>query len=119
MIEDINKKREIYRGVGEEGAMLFFLITKLFVIENMYQHSLNSFIYFFEKTIANTPKNDNLIQRVLALREKKVLQYIYGYQKVCSKDISKLLLTMIAIRLLQKKGALTHESFYWYNSEAY
>ncbi len=26
LIKNINEKREIYRGVGEEGAMLFFLI---------------------------------------------------------------------------------------------
>ena len=110
LIEDINKKREIYRGVGEEGAMLFFLISKLFVIENMYQYSLNSFVYFFEKAIANTPKNENLIQRVLALREKiRITVYIWISAGMFEKH-KQLLLTMIAIRLLQKKGALTHES---------
>ena len=110
LIIDINKKREIYRGVGEEGAMLFFLISKLFVIQDMYQYSLNSFVYFFEKAIANTPKNDNLIQRVAALREKiRITVYIWISAGMFEKD-KQLLLTMIAIRLLQKKGALTHES---------
>ena len=110
LIDDINKKREIYRGVGEEGAMLFFLISKLFVIENMYQYSLNSFVYFFEKAIANTPKNENLIQRVLALREKiRITVYIWISAGMFERH-KQLLLTMIAIRLLQKKGALTHES---------
>ena len=110
LIADINKKREIYRGVGEEGAMLFFLISKLFVIQDMYQYSLNSFQYFFEKAIANTPKNDNLLQRVVALREKiRITVYIWISAGMFEKD-KQLLLTMIAIRLLQKKGALTHES---------
>ena len=110
LIEDINKKREIYRGVGEEGAMLFFLISKLFVIENMYQYSLNSFQYFFEKAIAQTPKNDNLIQRVISLREKiRITVYIWISAGMFERH-KQLLLTMIAIRLLQKKGALTHES---------
>ena len=110
LIRDINEKREIYRGVGEEGAMLFFLISKLFVIQDMYQYSLNSFVYFFEKAIANTEKTDNLLQRVLLLREKiRITVYTWISAGMFERD-KKLLLTMISIRLLQKKGALTHES---------
>ena len=110
LIKNINEKREIYRGVGEEGAMLFFLISKLFVIQDMYQYSLNSFTYFFEKAIANTEKTDNLLQRVVLLREKiRITIYIWISAGMFERD-KKLLLTMISLRLLQKKGALTHES---------
>ena len=30
LIKEINLNREVYRRVGEEGAMLFFLISKLY-----------------------------------------------------------------------------------------
>ena len=109
LIKEINEKREIYRGVGQEGSMLFFLIGKLFIINFMYQYSLNSFTYFFEKAISETEKNENQTIRVQKLREKiryTVYAWVSSGMFECDK---KLLLTLIALRLLQR-NALTHES---------
>ncbi|MCQ2815633.1 MAG: AAA family ATPase [archaeon] len=109
LIKEINIKREIYRPVGLEGSMLFFLIGKLFIIKYMYQYSLTSFQYFFEKAIAETEKVENPQLRVQKLREKiRMTVYVWISAGMFEAD-KKLLLTLISIRLLQK-NSLTHES---------
>ena len=55
---NINAQREIYRSVAAEGAMLYFLLISLCVIDHMYQYSLESFIRFFFKAIDRTEEKD-------------------------------------------------------------
>jgi dynein heavy chain len=50
----INQLREIYRRVAAEGAMLYFMLITLNVINHMYQYSLESFTTFFFKAIEKT-----------------------------------------------------------------
>jgi dynein heavy chain len=71
---EINKARESFRPQATEGAMLYFLLTKLSAIDHMYQYSLDSFVSFFFKSIekAKQPSessNDPTTERVLLLRE--------------------------------------------------
>lgn len=40
---NINKLREVYRRVAAEGAMLYFLLIQLCIVDPMYQYSLDSF----------------------------------------------------------------------------
>jgi len=47
----INFLREVYRRVAAEGAMLYFLLITLNVVDHMYQYSLESFVTFFFKAI--------------------------------------------------------------------
>ena len=65
---DINLAREIYRPVASEGAMLYFLLTKLCAIEHMYQYSLDSFVSYFFKSIDKAVQSDNQALRVQILR---------------------------------------------------
>ena len=65
---DINFAREIYRPVASEGAMLYFLLTKLCAIEHMYQYSLDSFVMYFYKSIERATVAETLPQRVLFLQ---------------------------------------------------
>lgn len=66
---DINLAREIYRPVASEGAMLYFLLTKLCTIEHMYQYSLDSFVSYFFKSIERATEADSLPGRVANLIE--------------------------------------------------
>ncbi len=50
----INILREVYRRVAAEGAMLYFLLITLCVVDHMYQYSLESFVTFFFKAIEKT-----------------------------------------------------------------
>jgi dynein heavy chain len=61
---DINLAREIYRPMASEGAMLYFLLTKLCTIEHMYQYSLDSFVRYFYKAIDRAQSSDKIKERV-------------------------------------------------------
>ena len=65
---DINFAREMYRSVASEGAMLYFLLTKLCTIDHMYQYSLDSFVTFFFKSIERCAPAEKLEERVHLLR---------------------------------------------------
>jgi dynein heavy chain len=65
---DINIAREMYRTVACEGAMLYFLLTKLCAIDHMYQYSLDSFVTFFYKSIERCAPAEKLEERVHLLR---------------------------------------------------
>ena len=66
---EVGLAREAYRPQASEGAMLYFLLTKLCAIDNMYQYSLDSFVTFFFKSIGRAVKADSLADRVINLRE--------------------------------------------------
>jgi dynein heavy chain len=66
---EVEHARESYRPQASEGAMLYFLLTKLCAIDHMYQYSLDSFVTFFFKSIDKAIPADNLADRVVNLRE--------------------------------------------------
>jgi dynein heavy chain len=66
----INVLREVYRRVAAEGAMLYFLLITLCVVDHMYQYSLESFVTFFFKAIEKTEAFEEEENRVYALREQ-------------------------------------------------
>lgn len=66
---EVERAREAYRPQAAEGAMLYFILTKLCAIDHMYQYSLDSFNTFFEKSVVRAEKKDDLSSRVDSLRE--------------------------------------------------
>ena len=66
--EEINTAREIYRPVAAEGALLYFLLIQLYIVDNMYQYSLDSFTTFFFKAIDKTKECETEEERVEELR---------------------------------------------------
>merc|ERR1711871_367371 len=77
---EINVAREIYRPVASEGAMLYFLLTKLCTIDHMYHYSLDSFVMYFYKSIERAVAADDTIARCLNL---KACLRITIYTMVC------------------------------------
>jgi dynein heavy chain len=67
--KEVDLARESYRPQASEGAMLYFLLTKLCSIDHMYQYSLDSYVTFFFKSIDKAPAADDLAKRVHNLRE--------------------------------------------------
>jgi len=67
--KEVEEAREAYRPQASEGAMLYFLLTKLCVVDHMYQYSLDSFMTFFEKSVRKSPAKDDLQERVMSLRD--------------------------------------------------
>jgi len=66
---EVEKAREAYRPQAAEGAMSYFILTKLFAIDHMYQYSLDNFNTFFEKSVLTAEIQDRLQDRVESLRE--------------------------------------------------
>ena len=95
---EINQLREIYRPVAAEGAMLYFLIISLNVVDHMYQYSLEAFYFFFYKAIERTTQNDET--RIQKLIDN--IRYII-YQWVSRGLFEKhkiIFLTLITFRLM-------------------
>merc|ERR1719453_2785805 len=59
--------REAYRKQASEGAMLYFMLTKLCAIDHMYQYSLDSYNSFFLKSITKAVPAEKLDDRVANL----------------------------------------------------
>ena len=101
--KEINQSREMYRKVAAEGAMLYFLLIKLCVIDHMYQYSLQAFQYFFFKAIDKTADFEAEEDRVNAMQAMIRMQI---YQWVCRGlfEAHKLVfLSLLTFRLMAKK----------------
>lgn len=97
---EINTQREIYRPVAAEGAMLYFLVIQLNVMEFMYQYSLEAFTTFFFKAINRTEEKGE--ERIPALI-LKIRYIIYQWISRGLFERHKLIfLTLITFRLMIK-----------------
>lgn len=100
---DINRLREIYRVVAAEGAMLYFLLIQLCVVEHMYQYSLKSFEYFFYKAIENTRANEDEIARGLELRQNIREQVYQWVSRGLFERHKQIFQGQLVFRLMAKK----------------
>lgn len=98
---EINKQREYYRKVAAEGAMLYFLLIALYVIDHMYQYSLESFTTFFFKAIERTEIRDET--RVDHLRQNIRYTIYQWVSRGLFEKHKQIFLTQITFRLMQKK----------------
>jgi len=99
----INQSREIYRRVAAEGAMLYFLLIQLCIVDHMYQYSLESFQIFFFKAIEKTELSDDDEKRVLDLREE-IRRTIYQWvARGLFEKHKQIFLCQMTFRLMQKK----------------
>jgi dynein heavy chain len=106
---EINVARELYRKQATEGAMLYFLLTKLCAIDHMYQYSLDSFITFFLKSIGKSAPAEDVEQRVVNLRESLRLT-IYTWVSRGLFERHKLILLGQLTFNLMKRGILGEEN---------
>lgn len=71
MVEvQINETRMQYIDVAIRGSVLYFVISDLAGIDNMYQNSLQYVKQLFNRAIAEAPKSDDLKERLLILIDK-------------------------------------------------
>lgn len=99
----INTMREVYRRVAAEGAMLYFLLIQLMVVDHMYQYSLEAFTTFFFKAIEKTEMFEDEEPRVLALRQMiRMVIYQWVARGLFVKH-KQIFLCQLTFRLMQKK----------------
>jgi len=98
----INTLREVYRRVSAEGAMLYFLLIQLNIVDWMYQYSLESFQGFFFKAIDKTEAHEDEEARVLALREM-IRETIYQWvARGLFEKHKQIFICQLTFRLMQK-----------------
>lgn len=99
---EINKQREIYRSVAAEGAMLYFLIITLNVVNHMYQYSLDSFYIFFRKAITKvTVQDETRIEVMIATIRYCICQWV---MRGLFERHKLIFLSLLTFRLMQKKS---------------
>lgn len=99
----INLLREVYRRVAAEGAMLYFLLITLCIVDHMYQYSLESFQTFFFKAIDKAEQFDEEEPRVLALREMIRTTIYQWVSRGLFEKHKQIFLCQLTFRLMQKQ----------------
>lgn len=101
----INAARNEFRDVAAEGSWLYFLLIQLWVIDHMYQYSLDSFTSFFLKGMSVTPMAETTPERVLLLRET-IRSVVFMWVNRGTFEKHKLILLSQLCFKLTLKGAL-------------
>ena len=99
----INTLREVYRRVATEGAMLYFLLIQLCIVDHMYQYSLESFTTFFFKAIEKAEQFEDEEPRVLALREMIRMTIYQWVSRGLFEKHKQIFRCQLTFRLMQKK----------------
>jgi dynein heavy chain len=95
--------REVYRRVAAEGAMFYFLLIQLCIIDKMYQYSLESFTTFFFKAIEKTEQSEDDEVRVLALRDVIRMTIYQWVSRGLFEKHKQIFRCQLTFRLMQKK----------------
>lgn len=76
--EDIEANREEYKPVAKRGAILFFALTGLSQISEMYEYSLDAYKTVFQNAL-ETSKKDNVLKARLGFIREKLTQLVYEF----------------------------------------
>ncbi|XP_011310250.1 dynein heavy chain 10, axonemal [Fopius arisanus] len=105
--EEVNKLRDGYRAAAKRGAILFFVLADMAIVNSMYQYSLTSYLEIFTYSLKKALPNHILAHRlrnIISTLTKNV--YDYGCTGIFEKH--KLLFSFqICIRIEQNVGNIT------------
>lgn len=101
----INAARNEFRDVAAESSWLYFLLISIYVIDHMYQYSLDAFTTFFLKAMDRAKPSDDVKQRVHFLREEiRIVVFTWVNRGLFEKH--KLIFSCQLCFKLMMKGAL-------------
>lgn len=70
MEASLDKERNVYLPLAESGSVMFFIISDLAKINNMYRFSLASFLRLFQKTLESQSDFDSTDVRIKTLNDR-------------------------------------------------
>lgn len=76
--QEIETARQQYAPVAKRGAILFFAMTSLSAISDMYEYSLSSYLAVFYQSLRDARK-DNILQNRLRNISEKLTYNVYDY----------------------------------------
>lgn len=87
---DIEKTRDGYRPAAKRGAILFFVLAEMSLVNTMYQYSLASYLEVFQHSLKKSMP-DSILQKRLRNIMDTLTHNVYNYG--CTGE-TKLVLSM-------------------------
>jgi dynein heavy chain 2, cytosolic len=84
LTESLDKERQVFSPLAETGSKLYFVITRLESLNNMYKFSLNAYLGIFEKALKKaekalkSEKYDNPEDKIVGLKQI-LIALVYNY----------------------------------------
>ncbi|XP_076006843.1 dynein axonemal heavy chain 10 [Genypterus blacodes] len=101
---DIDKLRDGYRPAAKRGAILFFALTEMALVNSMYQYSLASYLEVFDFSLHKSLPSSNLSQRLMNIINTLTLS-VYNYGCTGLFERHKLLFSFnMTIKIEQPEG---------------
>ncbi|XP_040468168.1 dynein heavy chain 8, axonemal [Falco naumanni] len=108
----INTAQEEYRPVATRGSILYFLITSMSMVNNMYQNSLAQFLKLFDQSMAKSKKSPLPQERISNIIEYLTFE-IYSYSVRGLHENHKLLFTLLlALKIDLERGHVNTSEFH-------
>ncbi|XP_037796301.1 LOW QUALITY PROTEIN: cytoplasmic dynein 2 heavy chain 1-like [Penaeus monodon] len=76
--ESLENERKAYLTLAQSAANLYFVISDLSKLNNMYQFSLNSFIALFHKAL-QTPQDGSATDNRIKVLQRSLIDLVYSY----------------------------------------
>ncbi|XP_041455872.1 dynein heavy chain 10, axonemal-like [Lytechinus variegatus] len=106
---DIDKLRDGYRPAAKRGAILFFVLSEMALINSMYQYSLAAFLEVFQLSLKKSLPDSILVKRLRNIMDT-LTHNIYNYACTGLFEKHKLLFSFqMTIKLEQSEDNLPQE----------
>ncbi|XP_067660223.1 dynein axonemal heavy chain 10-like [Haliotis asinina] len=106
---DIEKLRDGYRPAAKRGAILFFVLAEMSLVNTMYQYSLASYLEVFEFSLRKSLPDSILVKRLRNIMDT-LTHNVYNYGCTGIFEKHKLLFSFqITIKLEQDQSHVTQE----------
>ncbi|XP_010143834.1 PREDICTED: dynein heavy chain 8, axonemal-like, partial [Buceros rhinoceros silvestris] len=108
----INTAQEQYRSVATRGSILYFLITEMSMVNNMYQTSLAQFLKLFDQSIAKSKKSPLPQKRISNIIECLTFE-IYSYSVRGYHENHKFLfILLLTLKIDLERGHVKNREFH-------